>query len=56
VGAVAVKIDDGGVQARMPVVASALRRLGVQAPVVAELAEFPLLGGGERVGSVRSTW
>jgi L-asparaginase II len=56
VGAVAVKIDDGSMRARMPVVASALRRLGVDAPVVAELAEFPLFGGGERIGSVRSVW
>lgn len=56
VGAVAVKIDDGGMRARMPVVVSALRRLGVDAPVLAELAEFPLFGGGERIGSVRSVW
>jgi L-asparaginase II len=56
VGAVAVKIDDGAMRARMPVVAGALRRLGVNAPVLAELAEFPLFGGGERIGSVRSVW
>ncbi|NUR69592.1 MAG: asparaginase [Hamadaea sp.] len=56
VGAVAVKIDDGGMRARMPIVVSALRRLGVEAPVLSELTEFPLLGGGERVGAVRATW
>jgi L-asparaginase II len=56
VGAVAVKIDDGAMRARLPVLVSALRRLGVTAPVLAELAEFPLYGGGERVGAVRSVW
>jgi L-asparaginase II len=56
VGAVAVKIDDGGMRARMPVVIRALHRLGVDAPIMAELAEPALLGGGERVGAVRATW
>jgi len=56
VGAVAVKVDDGGMRARMPIVVSALHRLGVEAPVLAELAEFRLLGGGEPVGAVRATW
>jgi L-asparaginase II len=56
VGAVAVKIDDGGMRARMPVLVSALRRLGVGAPILEELAEFPLHGGGVRVGAVRSTF
>jgi L-asparaginase II len=56
VGAVAVKIDDGAMRARMPVVVSALRRLGVDTPVLEELAEFPLFGGGKRIGSVRSVW
>jgi L-asparaginase II len=56
VGAVAVKIDDGQMRPRMPVLVSALRRLGVDAPVLAELAEVPLFGGGQRVGSVRAIW
>jgi L-asparaginase II len=56
VGAVALKIDDGGMRARMPVLVSALRRLGVKADVLDELAEVPLLGGGEPVGAVRATW
>ncbi|MBB5870565.1 L-asparaginase II [Allocatelliglobosispora scoriae] len=56
VGAVALKIDDGQMRARMPVVASALRRLGVTAPVLAKLDRVPLLGGGNPVGEVRSTW
>jgi L-asparaginase II len=53
-GAVAVKIDDGAARARLPVLVTALRRLGVAAPVLAEMAEFPLLGGGRPVGVVRS--
>ncbi|MCI4062957.1 asparaginase [Micromonospora sp. R77] len=56
VGAVALKIDDGAVRARMPVLVSALRRLGVDAPVLAEYAELPQLGGGLPVGAVRAVW
>jgi len=55
-GAVAVKIDDGAERARMPVLVSALRRLGVSSPALAALAEFPLLGGGQPVGAVRCVW
>ncbi len=53
VGAVALKIDDGAMRARMPVLAAGLRFLGLDAPVLDELAEFPLLGGGVPVGAVR---
>ncbi|SCE90671.1 asparaginase [Micromonospora coriariae] len=56
VGAVALKIDDGADRARMPVLVSALRRLGVDAPVLAEYAELPLFGGGVPVGTVRPLW
>jgi L-asparaginase II len=56
VGVVTLKIDDGGMRARTPVLVSALRRLNVTAPVLDELAEFPLYGGGERVGAVRALW
>ncbi|MEU5789390.1 asparaginase [Micromonospora purpureochromogenes] len=56
VGAVALKIDDGAGRARMPVLVSALRRLGVDAPVLTEYAELPLLGGGLPVGVVRAAW
>jgi L-asparaginase II len=56
VGAVTLKIDDGGMRARMPVLVSALRRLGVAAPVLDELAEFPVHGGGNVVGTVRALW
>ena len=53
-GAVAVvKIEDGGGRARTPVLVAGLRALGVDAPVLDELAETPVLGGGKPVGSVR---
>jgi hypothetical protein len=35
--------------------AAALRRLGVEAPIVKELAEPVILGGGRPVGAVRAT-
>ncbi|RKN39111.1 asparaginase [Micromonospora endolithica] len=56
VGAVALKIDDGASRARMPVLVSALRRLGVTAPVLEEYAEVPVFGGGLPVGAVRPLW
>jgi L-asparaginase II len=56
VGVVTLKIDDGGMRARMPVLVSALRRLGVAAPVLDELAKFPVHGGGNVVGTVRALW
>jgi L-asparaginase II len=55
-GAVALKIDDGALRARLPVLHSALRRLGVTAPIVTELARQALHGGGAVVGSVRAVW
>lgn len=51
-GAVALKIEDGGMRARTPVLLSALRRLGVEVPARSEV----VLGGGEPVGEVRSVW
>jgi len=56
VGAVAVKIDDGAMRARMPVTVSALRRLGVAGEALEGYAEVPVLGGGLPVGSIRSAW
>ncbi|GAA3757300.1 asparaginase [Micromonospora maritima] len=56
VGAVALKIDDGASRPRMPVLTSALRRLAVDAPILAEYTEIPLLGGGLPVGAVRPLW
>jgi L-asparaginase II len=52
VGAVALKIDDGAMRARLPVLAAALRRLGYEA----ETPPAPVLGGGEVVGEVRSVF
>jgi L-asparaginase II len=52
VGAVAIKIDDGGKRARVPVLLSALRKLGVPAPRMTEV----VLGGGKPVGEVRTVW
>jgi L-asparaginase II len=51
--AVALKIDDGGVRARPVVMAAALRRLGVDHPVLDEQSEHVLYGGGQPVGAVR---
>ncbi len=51
-GAVALKISDGSARARVPVLLSALRRLGVQVPEMTEL----VLGGGRPVGEVRAVW
>ena len=52
VGAVALKIEDGATRARTPLLLSALKRLGVEAPAL----EVPVLGGGVPVGEVRATW
>ncbi len=52
---VAIKIDDGSQRARPVVMAAVLRRLGVEAEVLAEQVEAELLGGGVPVGVVRST-
>jgi hypothetical protein len=52
-GAVALKIDDGASRAADRVLVGGLRRLGVQAQILDDLAEEPVLGGGARVGSVR---
>jgi L-asparaginase II len=52
VGAVALKIHDGAMRARTPVLLSALKRLGVRTPQMTEL----ILGGGEPVGEVRAVW
>jgi L-asparaginase II len=49
-GAVAIKIEDGAMRARTPVLLDELRRLGVSVPSISE----PVLGGGEPVGEVRA--
>ncbi|WP_211199018.1 asparaginase [Phytoactinopolyspora limicola] len=53
--AIAVKIDDGGSRASVVVAATALRRLGLRAPVLDELATIPVLGGGRPVGEIRAS-
>jgi L-asparaginase II len=53
--AVAVKIDDGGERARLPVLVAGLRALDVEAPVLADLATSQVLGHGVRVGEVHAT-
>jgi L-asparaginase II len=55
-GAVAVKIDDGTPRGWLPPLVSGLRRLGVDAPVLRDLAEVPVYGGGEPVGALRALW
>ena len=49
---VALKIADGGERARPVVMAAALRRLGIDAEVLEEMAHAPVLGHGRQVGSV----
>ncbi|WP_328538033.1 asparaginase [Streptomyces sp. NBC_00344] len=53
--ALAFKIDDGATRVLGPVLARTLERMGVDSPVLARLADSPLLGGAERVGEIRAT-
>nr|MDQ6937745.1 asparaginase [Actinomycetota bacterium] len=53
-GAIAVKIDDGAARAADRVAVAALRRLGLDAAVLDELAEAPVSGGGPTVGVIRT--
>jgi len=50
--AVALKIADGGQRARPVVMAAALRRLGIDAEVLNEMADVPVFGHGQRVGKI----
>ena len=56
--ALAFKIDDGGYRAVGPVLAAALRRLGVTATdgALSRIASAPLYGGGRPVGEVRAAF
>jgi L-asparaginase II len=54
--ALAFKIDDGATRALGPVLARALRLMGVDAPVVDRIGHMPLLGGGVEVGSIRAAF
>jgi L-asparaginase II len=53
--AVALKVEDGAGRARTPILVAALRRLGVDAAVLDELATTPVYGGSKVVGEVRVT-
>ena len=50
--AVAVKVADGTGRARTPLLVDALRRVGVHAAVLDDLATAPVLGGGHPNGSI----
>ena len=50
--AVALKIADGSERARQVVMVELLRRLGVQEPALAAMAQRPVLGHGRPVGAV----
>ncbi|MBZ5734941.1 asparaginase [Nocardioides sp. TRM66260-LWL] len=54
--ALALKIEDGADRAWPLVAAAALRRMGLEAPVLDELIEQPLLGGARRVGLLRAVF
>jgi L-asparaginase II len=51
---VALKVADGGQRARPVVMAAVLRRLGIEADVLDELAHAPVLGHGQQVGSIEA--
>lgn len=52
----AVKIEDGGARARVPVTVAALRVLGVTAAALDTLGRVPVYGGGLSVGEVRASF
>jgi L-asparaginase II len=52
--ALALKVDDGAERARPVVTAAVLRSLGVDEPVLDDLGEVVLRGGGVPVGAVRA--
>ncbi|WP_406138493.1 asparaginase [Streptomyces sp. NBC_01089] len=53
--ALAFKVDDGATRVLGPVLARTLERMGVESPVLARLADAPLLGGAAKVGEIRAT-
>ncbi|MCF2526879.1 asparaginase [Yinghuangia soli] len=54
--ALAFKVDDGSVRTLGPILAAALRRMGVAEPVLDEIAEVVLTGGGQPVGVIRAAF
>lgn len=51
---VAVKIEDGAARARVPVLVSALAKVGITSQELAEVAVVPVLGHGHPVGVVQA--
>lgn len=51
--AAAIKIEDGARRARLPVIVTALRALGLDAPELIPFTTTPVLGAGEPVGEIR---
>ncbi|YAL82884.1 asparaginase [Dermacoccaceae bacterium W4C1] len=51
----AVKVADGNQRARVPAMIELLRSAGVQASILEELAQAPVLGHGRVVGAIRAT-
>jgi L-asparaginase II len=54
--ALAFKVEDGSLRALGPVLARALRLMGVDGPVVDRIGAAPLTGGAEVVGEVRAVF
>ncbi|MGW5531196.1 asparaginase [Streptomyces xanthochromogenes] len=54
--ALAFKVDDGAIRALGPILARALRQLGIERPVVDRIGRAPLLGGAAEVGEIRATF
>jgi L-asparaginase II len=49
---IAVKVEDGATRASSVVIASALRRVGIEHEAIDKQAHFPLYGGGVEVGAI----
>jgi L-asparaginase II len=54
--AFALKSDDGSPRARFPVVGAALRRCGLEHPILDEVYIFKITGGPDQVGSIVPTF
>ena len=54
--ALAFKVDDGAIRSLGPVLARALRLLGVDGPVVDRIGRAPLFGGAAEVGEIRAVF
>ncbi|MFE9412632.1 asparaginase [Streptomyces sp. NPDC006704] len=54
--ALAFKVDDGAIRALGPILARALRLMGVDAPAVERIGRAPLFGGAAEVGEIRATF